>query len=165
MTTPLAHAPLHGSPVQENVARHCVQEKNQNTINLQESIYLLKTIVFTAIAALLGACSTTAPPQDSASVNTSGNYVVVQDGTTYTMQTAYNSTSGGVSVDAIRVGASGSETAFGFSNADVTAVGGKAGGTYITGLSGTQTVGMATSGPLNLAGNSGLMTMAPTRLA
>ena len=115
----------------------------------------MKIIAITPFVALLGACSTTPPPQDSASVNTSGNYIVVQDGTTYTLQTVFNSTSNGVSVDSIRVGASGNETAFGFSNADVTAVGGQADGAYITGLSGTQTVGMASSGILNLSGKFG----------
>ena len=118
----------------------------------------MKTIAFTAIAALLGACSTptSTPTPDSAAMNAAGEYVVVQDGATYLLQKSAAAFGFGVSFDTIRVGSSGNSTAYGFSNADVTAVGGLAGGTYITGLSGTQTSGLARAGTLNLNGLYGV---------
>lgn len=118
----------------------------------------MKPIAFTAIAALLGACSTTAPAPapNPASINGAGEYVVVQDGTTYTLQIVPCIVHCGFSLDQIHVGSTGASTAYGFSNADVTVVGGLAGGTYITGLSGTQTSGLATSGTLNLSGKYGV---------
>ena len=115
----------------------------------------MKPIALISMAALLGACSTTSPSSESASVNAAGEYIVVQDGTTHTLETVSNATSNGVSIDLLRVGAAGAGTAYGFSNADVTAVGGQADGTFITGLSGTQTVGLPTSGTLDLTGRFG----------
>ena len=118
----------------------------------------MKIIALTAIAALLGGCSTTpsTPAPGSASTSAAGDFVVVQDGTTYTLQKGVSSTASGVTLFRTHDPAASSTSAYGFSNADVTAVGGVSNGTYITGLTGTQTTGLATSGTLNMLGLYGL---------
>ncbi len=118
----------------------------------------MKAIALTAIAALLGACSSTAPTpkQNPVSLTLAGDYTVTQNGQTYTLNNFTTPTINGVRLNRLRTGSTGFETAYGFSNPDVTVIGGMANGTYISGLTGTQTSGLGTARTLNLTGIYGV---------
>ena len=117
----------------------------------------MKAIVITAIAALLGACSTTTstPTRGTATFNATGDYIVVQNSASYTLSP--NGSLSGVQFLHDPSAASITQTAYGYNSTDVTLVGGRAGdGTYITGLTGTKGSGFGASGTVNLSGIFGL---------